>query len=32
MLERAGLADVVVDGSTLPWHVMATARRPLAQS
>lgn len=26
-LKRAGFADVHVDCATLPWHVMATARR-----
>lgn len=27
MLERAGFGDVVVDETTLPWHLMATAVR-----
>lgn len=25
----AGFADVIVDDSALPWHIMATARRPV---
>jgi ubiquinone/menaquinone biosynthesis C-methylase UbiE len=29
LLERAGFVEVAVDETALPWHVMATARRPL---
>ena len=28
LLRDAGFADIVIDETTLPWHLMATATRP----